>query len=253
MPECKSVTIIDTTINIVEYLGKRVVTLDMIDKLHHRPEGTAKRNFTSNKDRFEDGKHFYLIDYSKKNEFRTFGIDVPARGITVITERGYSMLVKSFNDDFAWDVQEQLSDSYFDTGQQMSTAEFILHQAQIAVDQERKIKAIEVRQDATDRHIIETNAKVKVKVAEEKADSAFKSAQAALKHKFGNADYFTIMAYSSIHSGSLDISEAKLKGANAARISRQNDKPIIKVPDERFGKVNSYYVSVLEKVFARLR
>ena len=251
MPECKSVTIIDTTINIIEYLGKRVVTLDMVDKLHHRPDGTASRNFTKNKDRFEEGKHFYLVDFSKNNEFRSFGIEIPPRGITFITERGYSMLVKSFNDDFAWDVQEQLSDSYFDTGKQMSTAEFILHQAQIAVDQERKIKAIEVRQDATERHIVETNAKVRV--AEEKADSAFKSAQAALEHKFGNADYFTIMAYSSIHGGSLDISEAKLRGVNAGRLSRQYDKPIIKVPDERFGKVNSYHVSVLEKVFSDIK
>lgn len=251
MPECKSVTIIDTTINIVEYLGKRVVTLDMIDKLHHRPDGTASRNFTKNKERFEDGKHFYLVDFSKNNDFRSFNIEVPPRGLIVITERGYSMLVKSFNDDFAWDVQEQLSDSYFDTGKQMSTAEFILHQAQIAVDQERKIKAIEVRQDATDRHIIETNTKVRA--AEEKADSAFKSAQAALEHKFGNADYFTIMAYSSIHGGSLNISEAKIRGANASRISRQNDKPIIKVPDERFGKVNSYHVSVLEKTFSDIK
>src|SRR5688500_7913354 len=98
MSESKSVTIVDTTIPIVEYKGQRVITLESIDKLHRRPDGTAKRNFISNKDKFEEGKHYYVIDFSKKNEFRSFGIDIPPRGITLISERGYSMLVKSFQD-----------------------------------------------------------------------------------------------------------------------------------------------------------
>ena len=65
---------------MVEYQGKRVVTLAMIDSVHQRPEGTAKRNFTENRHRFIDGEDFYLIDYSKKNEFHQFGIEIPARG-----------------------------------------------------------------------------------------------------------------------------------------------------------------------------
>ena len=36
-------------LSVKEYQGKRVVTFKDIDTVHNRPEGTAKRNFNSNK------------------------------------------------------------------------------------------------------------------------------------------------------------------------------------------------------------
>lgn len=39
-------------ISIKEYKGKRVVTFKDIDMVHERPDGTAKRNFNTNKSRF---------------------------------------------------------------------------------------------------------------------------------------------------------------------------------------------------------
>ncbi|MDN5491560.1 MAG: phage antirepressor KilAC domain-containing protein [Acinetobacter sp.] len=113
MPLNQTVTIADKALSIVEYLGNRVVTFSMIDLVHGRPEGTAKRNFQQNKQHLVLGEDYYLIDYAKKNELRTFDIDVPTRGLTVITESGYLMLVKSFTDDLAWKVQKQLVKGYF--------------------------------------------------------------------------------------------------------------------------------------------
>lgn len=194
MHDAKTVTIVDTTIPVLEYLGQRVITLSMMDKIHLRADGTARKRFNDHKEKLIKEKHYYHVPHNEMKslpEFRTAEIAPNSQGVIVLTERGYSMLVKSFTDEFAWCVQDQLVDSYFDDVKQLSTAEFILHQAQIAVDQERKIKALQVRQDATDRHIVETNEKVHR--AEKKADNAFKSAQAALEHKFCNADYFTII------------------------------------------------------------
>lgn len=248
MSESKSVTIVDTTIPVIEYQGQRVITLEMVDRLHRRPEGTAKRNFTGNKERFEDGKHYYLIDFSQKNEFRTFGIDIPPRGLIVITERGYSMLVKAFHDDFAWEVQEQLSDSYFDNNKPMSTAEFLVQQAQLMLEYEKRLIQVEKRQASNEVMIAETRQDVRA--AHAKATEAFEAASAALQHKFGRPDYFTVMAFSSANGISIDIQEAKLRGARASQLSRSQDKIIIKVPDERFGKVNSYHESVLRIVFS---
>lgn len=45
------------------------------------------------------------------------------------------------------------------------------------------------------------------------------------------------------------MQEAKIKGARAAQLSRDKDKLIIKVPDEHFGKVNSYHESILKIIF----
>lgn len=193
MRDQKQITIVDTTIPIVEYQGQRVVTFETIDKLHQRPVGTAARNFKENRGRFQEGKHFYLIDFSKKDEFRLFEIEIPPRGLTLITERGYSMLVKSFTDDFAWDIQEQLSDSYFSKQQFMSTAEFLVQQANLMLEHERRLRRVEQKQIATDVKIAETRDDIKR--IDEKAVEAFQAAQAALQHKFGDPEYCTIMAY----------------------------------------------------------
>lgn len=95
--------------------GQRVVTLADIDKVHGRPEGTARKRFNDNKEHLIENEDYFKIKKSDvlTSEKRTLGIDVPNRGITVLTESGYLLLVKSFTDDLAWKVQRQLVNSYF--------------------------------------------------------------------------------------------------------------------------------------------
>jgi len=107
------ITIHNTELPIVEYRGQRVVTYAMIDEIHDRPEGTAKRNLAENRHRFIEGQDYYVVPKAEADGFRTFGIDVPNRGLTVLTEQGYLMIVKSLTDDLAWDVQRQLVNRYF--------------------------------------------------------------------------------------------------------------------------------------------
>jgi hypothetical protein len=103
----------EVEITKIEYKGRPVLTFKMIDAVHRRPEGTTSRTFTANKERFVEGKHFYLLDFTQNNVFRFFGIEIPPRGLTVLTEAGYLLLVKSFTDDLAWGVQEKLVEAYF--------------------------------------------------------------------------------------------------------------------------------------------
>lgn len=100
-------------LEVKEWGGCRVVTFKDVDRVHQRPEGTAKRAFQSNKKHFIENEDFFLAkpEADKKNEKRTFNI--PVRGITLLTETGYLMLVKSFTDDLAWKVQRELVNSYF--------------------------------------------------------------------------------------------------------------------------------------------
>lgn len=104
-----AITINNQQLSVKEYEGKRVVTFRDIDMVHKRPEGTAKRNFNSNKTHLIEGEDYYKL---QKYEIRTFGINSPRGGI-VVTESGYLMLVKSFTDDLAWEVQRQLVNTYF--------------------------------------------------------------------------------------------------------------------------------------------
>ena len=104
-----SITVADTALPIVEVDGRRVVTLAMVDKVHGRPDGTARRNFNTNRERLIEGQHYIVRNSS---EAAALGIVAP-NGLTVLTERGYLMLAKSFTDDLAWEVQDRLVDAYF--------------------------------------------------------------------------------------------------------------------------------------------
>ncbi|OQW93023.1 MAG: hypothetical protein BWK79_13330 [Beggiatoa sp. IS2] len=108
-----TIEIFGTEIPIIEYQGQRVITFAIIDKVHQRPEGTAKDRFRKNRKRFVEGKDFYLIDSSQKNAFHSFGISIPPRGLIILTKSGYLMLVKSLTDDLAWKVQRALVNHYF--------------------------------------------------------------------------------------------------------------------------------------------
>lgn len=106
------VTIEDTEMQIREYDGQMVVTFKDIDMVHKRPEGTARNAFKRSKKHLIENED-YIILKPKVHETYIRNIDIPNRGITVLTESGYLLLVKVFNDELAWNVQRQLVNGYF--------------------------------------------------------------------------------------------------------------------------------------------
>ena len=103
----------DTEITIKEYKGQRVVTFAEIDSVHSRNEGTARKRFNDNRKHFIEGVDYFSLHHGDKlmSEKRT--LEIPNRGLTLITETGYLMLVKSFTDNLAWKVQRELVNHYF--------------------------------------------------------------------------------------------------------------------------------------------
>ena len=103
-------------LQVKQYNGQMVVTFKDIDLCHGRPEGTAKRNFNQNRKHFIEGTDYFVIPYS---EFSTNFVPNPPSGgnpktlVTLITESGYYMIVKSFTDELSWAVQRELVNSYF--------------------------------------------------------------------------------------------------------------------------------------------
>ena len=92
------------------FRGQRVLTLHDVDELHGRPDGTALRNFRYNKERFIEGEDYFLRNSQEAND--EFGIMAP-RGLILLTQVGYLMVVKSFTDDLSWAVQRELINGYF--------------------------------------------------------------------------------------------------------------------------------------------
>ena len=106
------VEINNVAIGIKEYEGKRVITFKDIDRVHERPDGTARKAFNRNKKRFIEGEDYFMIMRNTPMSV-SWTLNIPPKGLTLITESGYLMISKVFDDDIAWDVQRKLVNSYF--------------------------------------------------------------------------------------------------------------------------------------------
>lgn len=121
------ITIENTEMQIREYAGQRVVTFKDIDTVHGNKSGTAKSNFARHKKHFVEGEDYILLTRgdSKGDKLSLLNIDIPTRGITVLTESGYLLIAKSFNDDLSWNVQRQLVNAYFKVKEQQPLIEYV--------------------------------------------------------------------------------------------------------------------------------
>lgn len=109
-----TICVASQAIETKEWQGQRVITLTDVDKVHQRPEETARRNFRINKKRFIKGEDYFEIspDEIRRNKVMTVS-PMLKRAMIFLTEMGYLMLVKSFTDDLAWTVQRALVQNYF--------------------------------------------------------------------------------------------------------------------------------------------
>ena len=157
------ITINNIHIQIKEYKGQRVVTFKDIDEVHQRPEGTAARNFRENRDKFvlnED--YFYLADKELANfKQATNFVGSNAKELILITESGYLMLVKSFTDGLAWQVQRQLVNTYFrakELVQPMTQIQILQQAVNILAAHEQKLLEIEEKQQILEHRITNLDA-----------------------------------------------------------------------------------------------
>ncbi|ELQ4601277.1 ORF6N domain-containing protein, partial [Escherichia coli] len=114
-------------IPVLEWQGVRVVTTETLAKGYGTDEGNIRKNLSCNSDRFEEGKHYFLLTGSKLKEFKnrvTFSNSVGknARNLTLWTERGAARHAKMIETDQAWAFFEKLEDSYFRQKEQQPVA-----------------------------------------------------------------------------------------------------------------------------------
>jgi len=108
-----------TALTARKYSGQRVLTFKDIDTVHQRPDGTAGRNFRENRKHFIENVDCFKVCASEIRTHKIIDLSVKAHeDITLVTETGYLMIVKSFTDDLAWAVQRQLVNAYFRSREQ---------------------------------------------------------------------------------------------------------------------------------------
>jgi predicted metal-dependent hydrolase len=62
-------------------------------------------------------------------------------------------------------------------------------------------------------------------------------------------DYYSILGFCNLNKIQITFSEAIKYGKEAKRLSEDEKYEVRKIPDERYGNVNSYFVGILQKVF----
>lgn len=106
-----------TNIQVIEMQGVRVLTTAQLAESYGTDTNTITQNFKRNKNRYEEGKHYVCL---KGEDLRAFKSEMTnchfAKNLNTLylwTERGALLHAKSLNTDKAWEVYDQLVETYF--------------------------------------------------------------------------------------------------------------------------------------------
>lgn len=136
--------------------GKKAMLVKEIAEIHNQPFSEINRRITDNIKRFKN--NIDIVDI-KANGFEPLGSLLgfskqsfnQSKNIYLLSERGYSKLLKILEDDFAWEQYEKLVDGYFNMrgqAKRLSTEEMLELQFRYAKEVKEEVK--ELRDDFTE-------------------------------------------------------------------------------------------------------
>ena len=221
-------------LTVLEHNSIRVMTTEQLAEAYGCAPKQIQQNFNNNRVRFIAGKHFFVLEGQDLQTFRLqvenieLQISPKTRHLYLWTERGAARHSKMLGTERAWDVFEQLEDSYFKVAKNMTPEEFLLCSAQRMVEQAKAIKAANARIDKVDERLLEVESK-QITIDEH---------------------HYTIIGYANL-MGVRGVSRdaAARLGRKASAMSRKQGYHIGKEYDAKYGMVNTYHVDVLQEVF----
>lgn len=104
--------------HVVEVKGIRVLTTKQLAEAYETADWQVKQNFSNNKSRYENGKHYIVLTGQELREFKNkvesfYPVGKRANKLYLWTEKGALLHAKSINTDKAWEVYDWLVDFYF--------------------------------------------------------------------------------------------------------------------------------------------
>ena len=110
----------------VEYRTERVLTTEQLAQAYECGPDNIKRNFSNNKEHFEEGKHFFKLEGDELKDLRGKNIHLQispkTRCLYLWTRRGASRHSKMLGTDRAWEMFGALEESYFNPRPKALTA-----------------------------------------------------------------------------------------------------------------------------------
>lgn len=102
----------------LEWNGERVITTAQLADVYGTDINNVRNNFSNNKDRFDEGKHYFLLTGDSLKSFKSHinDIDVVAKNTAQLylwTRRGASRHCKILDTEKAWAQFDCLEENYF--------------------------------------------------------------------------------------------------------------------------------------------
>ena len=221
-------------LTVLEHNSIRVMTTDQLAEAYGCRPIHIQQNFKNNRERFVEGKHYFKLEGADlkafKDSLENIESVVGSRAPSLIlwTKQGAARHSKMLGTERAWDVFDELEESYFNPMRNMTPEEFLLCSAQRMVEQARAIKTANARIDKVDERLLEVESK-----------------QMTI-----DEHHYTIIGYANL-TGIRGVSRdaAARLGRKASAMSRKQGYHIGKEYDAKYGMVNTYYVDVLQEVF----
>lgn len=104
-------------LQIIEHNNERILLTSQLAEGYGTTVDVITRNFNRNKERYQEGKHYYALSGDDKHEFLNLGqFDAGLKNAPTLylwTEKGALLHAKSLGTDEAWETYEKLVDTYF--------------------------------------------------------------------------------------------------------------------------------------------
>lgn len=134
-------------LTVTEFKDIRVLTTQQIAEAYGTNTDVISRNFTNNKERYVEGKHYVLLIGNELREAKAsgkiYGLPQNANKFYLWTEKGAFLHAKSLNTDKAWEVYDHLVDNYFNKKKPLTVMEQIQILAQGNIELEQKIDSVD--------------------------------------------------------------------------------------------------------------
>lgn len=157
-------------LQVIEKNNERVLLTSQLAESYGTTAKVITDNFSNNKGRYIEGKHFYCLEGDELREFKSktenFGVAKNINKLYLWTEKGALLHAKSLGTDKAWEVYDYLVESYFKKVEKIDLANALLNpdtiiQLATALKEEQsksKLLEVKVSELTVDKQIMQPKA-----------------------------------------------------------------------------------------------
>lgn len=207
-----------------------VMTTKQLAAAYEVSQEVIRQNFKRNSKRFIEGKHYYSVSqFDNLIVTNCHNSELPSspRGFTVWTEKGAARHAKIINNDIAWDIFEDLEETYFKLKEKPICVEDMI------IESAKNLKAMRLKQESQQAMIDYQDDRINI-----------------LEAKSINSphEFYSVVAYCNLNNIKCELKAAAAWGRAATKLSKELGVRMGNTPDPRFGQVKTYHEDILKEV-----